>query len=98
MSLVMTLATGRRQHPLDRPAGLLGGSIHVAGLERTLTDVLVRLNTRDGHVQSELLRPGRGPVLLSGERSTLPGYLTLGVEHLLFGFDHLLFIVNVGVG
>ena len=75
------------------PAGLLGGSIFVAGLERTLTDVLVRLTTRDGHVQSELIRPGRGPVLLSGQRSTLPGYFTLGVEHLLFGFDHLLFIV-----
>ena len=74
-------------------AGLLGASVTVAGLERTLTDVLVRVTAVDGHVQSELLRPGAGPVLISRDRTTLPGYLMLGVEHLLFGFDHLLFVV-----
>ena len=73
--------------------GLLGASISVSGLDRTLTDVLVRVTTLDGRVHSELLRAGRGPVVLSSGGSTLPGYLSLGIEHLLFGFDHILFVV-----
>jgi len=74
-------------------AGLLGAPSSVSGLERTLTDVLVRVTTLDGQVHSELLRAGRGPVVLAEGGSTLPGYLSLGIEHLLFGFDHILFVV-----
>lgn len=75
------------------PAGLLGASISVSGLDRTLTDVLVRVTNLDGQVYSELLRAGRGPVVISPGGATLPGYLSLGIEHLLFGFDHILLVV-----
>ena len=74
-------------------AGLLGASISVSGLDRTLTDVLVRVTTLDGRVHSELLRAGRGPVVLTSGGAALRGYLSLGIEHLLFGFDHILFVV-----
>lgn len=75
------------------PGGLLGASIAVSGLDRTLTDVLVRVTTLDGQVYSELLRAGKGPVVISPGGATLPGYLSLGIGHLLFGFDHILFVV-----
>jgi hypothetical protein len=76
--------------------GLLGERIEFAGLQLTITDVLVRVQMRDGTVSTTLVRPNRPWI----EIAAAPGLLTVagayvlhGIEHILFGFDHLLFVL-----
>ena len=78
------------------PGGLPGSVIGIDGLSSTLTDVLVNIALLDGTSISALLRP-EAPYLTvdSKGRANLLGYLTLGVEHLLFGFDHILFVIGL---
>ncbi|HEY5603226.1 MAG TPA: HupE/UreJ family protein [Gammaproteobacteria bacterium] len=78
-----------------RAGGLSGGSIHIAGLRATNTDVLVRLERLDGATHVARLTPSAASFVVE----TAPGalhvartYLVLGVEHILTGFDHLLFV------
>jgi hydrogenase/urease accessory protein HupE len=78
--------------------GLAGKTIAIAGLEATITDVLVRLHHADGRLESHLLRPATPSVTLGGittatERAL--GYLQLGVQHILLGVDHLLFVLGL---
>jgi len=77
-------------------AGFAHRVISVIGLNRTLTDVLVRVQDMDGTERHFIIRPG-DPVLEIGEGPppVLPVYLVLGIEHLLSGFDHILFVVGL---
>ena len=78
--------------------GLVDAPIEIAGLPRTLTDVLLRVRFRDGEAVDHLLRPEAPRVAVSPEAGggmAVPAYLRLGVEHLLFGFDHILFVVGL---
>jgi hydrogenase/urease accessory protein HupE len=78
------------------PNGLAGEHIEFAGLQLTITDVLVRVQMRDGTVSTALVRPARPWI----EVAAAPGWLAVagayvlhGIEHILFGFDHLLFVL-----
>ena len=76
--------------------GLSGGTIHIAGLRGTGTDVLVRLERLDGTTQATRLTPSAPSFVVEAAPSALEvarTYLALGVEHILFGFDHLLFVL-----
>ena len=77
--------------------GLGAAPIEIAGLPRTLTDVLLRVRFVDGASIDHLLRPEAPRVVVSPEGGgmAVPAYLRLGVEHLLFGFDHILFVVGL---
>jgi hydrogenase/urease accessory protein HupE len=78
------------------PGGLTGGTIHIAGLDATITDVLARLERLDGTTQVALLTPSASSFLIEATPSALEVagiYLALGVEHILFGIDHLLFVL-----
>jgi hydrogenase/urease accessory protein HupE len=78
--------------------GLAGKTIEIAGLEATITDVLVRLHHADGRLESHLLRPTNPSVTLGGVTSTgerALGYVQLGVQHILLGVDHLLFVLGL---
>ena len=67
--------------------------IEISGLERTLIDTLVSIERRDGETR-ELLINGDAPrIELSAATPGLPVYLTIGIEHLVFGFDHVLFVI-----
>ncbi len=80
-------------------AGLEAGEVSIGGLELTLTDVLLRVEWRDGARYSTVLRPeapAARPDRSEGEgKATVPaaGFLRLGVEHILGGVDHLLFVL-----
>ena len=80
---------------------LVGSEIAIDGLDRTLTDVLVRVEWLDGESTSHLMRPERRSFELQrGEggghtAAAVSTYLVLGVEHLLFGFDHILFVIGL---
>jgi hypothetical protein len=76
--------------------GIRGEQIAIRGLEATLTDVLVRLETADGIVQNVLLTPSAPTFVVASAPNCLvvaSTYLRLGVEHILTGIDHLLFVV-----
>jgi hydrogenase/urease accessory protein HupE len=78
--------------------GIAGRTLRVAGLETTITDVLVRIEHADGRVESHLLRPARPSVTLGVATSRLEraaSYLRLGVQHILLGADHLLFVLGL---
>jgi hydrogenase/urease accessory protein HupE len=78
--------------------GLTGSATHIAGLSATLTDVLVRLQRLDGAAQVTRLTPS-SPSFVAEAAPTAMGvaraYLALGVEHILTGIDHLLFVLGL---
>ena len=73
------------------------GELRVDGLQRTLTDVFVRIVYRDGETISVLLRPSAAAMSLDQPQSGAPlmAYFSLGVEHIIFGYDHLLFVLGL---
>jgi hydrogenase/urease accessory protein HupE len=80
------------------PGGLQGRSITIAGLEMTLTDVLIRLHRRDGTEETHLARATDTSVTFGGGGGALARsavYLQLGIQHILMGIDHLLFVLGL---
>jgi hydrogenase/urease accessory protein HupE len=76
--------------------GLVGHPITIEGLTATSTDVLVRIENLAGAIQTERLSPTRTAFIVQavpGAAEVAATYLRLGVEHILFGFDHLLFVL-----
>jgi hydrogenase/urease accessory protein HupE len=81
---------------IRRDGGLIGHSVTIEGLSATSTDVLVRVESLAGAVQTERLSPTRTAFVVKaapGAAEVAATYLGLGVEHILFGFDHLLFVL-----
>jgi hydrogenase/urease accessory protein HupE len=81
---------------IRRDGGLIGQAVSIEGLSATSTDVLVRIESLDGETQTELLTPTKTAFLIHavpGAGQVSATYLRLGVEHILFGFDHLLFVL-----
>jgi hydrogenase/urease accessory protein HupE len=81
---------------IRRDGGLAGHAVTIEGLSATSTDVLVRVESLAGTLQTERLSPTRTAFVVqaapdAGEVAVT--YLGLGVEHILFGFDHLLFVL-----
>lgn len=78
--------------------GIAAKTLRVAGLETTITDVLVRIHHADGRLESHLLRPATPSVTLGGLTSGLQrgiSYVQLGFQHILLGVDHLLFVLGL---
>jgi hypothetical protein len=76
--------------------GLAGGTIHIAGLQSTTTDVLVRLERLDGTPQVTRVMPSTPSFVVESVPSVLAvarTYTVLGIEHILSGVDHLLFVL-----
>ena len=81
---------------IRRDGGLAGHAIAIEGLSATSTDVLVRVETLAGAIQTERLSPTRTAFVIQaapGAGEVAATYLRLGIEHILFGFDHLLFVL-----
>ncbi len=76
--------------------GVAGGSIRIEGLERTRTDVLVRMEFADGRSDAHRLTPGNTRFTVPRQASRLDvvrTYLLLGSKHILSGLDHLMFVL-----
>ena len=83
---------------VQHKGGLTGGTIHIAGLSATMTDVLVRLERLDGTTQVTRLAPSSPSFIVEAAPSAMQvaaTHLRLGVEHILLGIDHLLFILGL---
>ncbi|MGA9411813.1 MAG: HupE/UreJ family protein [Roseobacter sp.] len=77
--------------------GLSGGEIRIEGLEQTRTDVLVRYATEpDATPQATRLTAWAPSFVIPEDPGSLgiaAGYFALGVDHILKGVDHLLFVL-----
>ena len=88
---------GNRRTQRVRCAGSLDGHrLRVEGLAGRDEEVAVVVRRRDGEVERGLLRADASTFAIA-ERpdvvTTLGRYGALGVEHILLGFDHLLFVL-----
>ena len=78
--------------------GLAGKRIELVGLQATITDVLVRVQPLDGTHTITLVHPSRPWVEIAASRGIVDvagAYLVQGIEHILFGTDHLLFVLGL---
>jgi hydrogenase/urease accessory protein HupE len=77
------------------PRGLEGRTLRIEGLERTITDVLVSIAPSSGNATHHILSPTTPGLMFDSHTSdsTMHAYLTLGMEHILTGVDHLLFVL-----
>jgi HupE / UreJ protein len=78
--------------------GLEGGVIEISGLKVTILDVLLRVKFTDGTSVSHMLRPlePSWTVQKSGTNKVDAwGYVSLGIRHILYGIDHVLFVLGL---
>ena len=76
--------------------GLNGGTIAIDGLAATMTDVLVRIERTDGSTQIARLTQSMPALVVEaspGRLQVARVYSVLGLEHILTGVDHLLFVL-----
>lgn len=77
--------------------GLSGGEVHIEGLDQTRTDVLVRFAPEVGAAAQAMRLTAASPTLTIPEQQGPGGifasYFWLGVDHILTGIDHLLFVL-----
>jgi hydrogenase/urease accessory protein HupE len=75
---------------------LRGQTLRIRGLEGTMTDALVRIEFADGSAWVKRLTPQEPAAAIparQGGWAVAGEYLRLGVEHILGGVDHLLFVL-----
>lgn len=80
---------------VEQAGGLAGWRVEFVGLQGTITDVLVRVQSLDGASATTLVRPSEPWVDLQPARGTWATAATFfkqGVEHIVLGVDHLLFV------
>jgi hydrogenase/urease accessory protein HupE len=81
---------------LDCPDGLTG--VRVAGLETTITDVFVRVRRAGGAEETWLVQPAEPSFVLGrppGFGARVWSWTASGIEHILRGADHLLFVLGL---
>ena len=75
---------------------LEGQQIGLKALELSTTDALVRIAALDSEVQTLRLTPDEPVATIAGEdeiANVAWTYTIIGIEHIVFGFDHLLFVL-----
>ena len=80
------------------PQGLAGQRIRFVRLEATITDVLVKATLHDGAHWTVIVRPSQPWVEFTGSKSVSEvarTYLAHGFQHIVFGVDHLLFVLGL---
>ena len=81
---------------IRRDGGLTGTTVTIDGLDATFTDVLLRLERIDGTSVTHRLTPAAPSYVIEadpGRGQVAWTYFVLGVEHILSGIDHLLFVL-----
>lgn len=76
--------------------GLVGSTVQVSGIASSRADVLLRIKLADGRTLHEVLRPAQDSYVVAEKQpwySIFSSYMLMGVEHLVGGLDHVLFVV-----
>jgi hydrogenase/urease accessory protein HupE len=80
------------------PNGLAGKRVDIKGLQFTITDALVRFEFLDGRTVQTIVRPSQPWVEIAATQTrweVLGTYVVEGIRHILFGADHLLFVLGL---
>ena len=80
---------------ISHPGGLVGKMVRIEGDATGVTDVIARVERLDGSSQVERLEAGAPQFEVRASAGTTEiawSYTVLGVEHILSGIDHLLFV------
>ncbi|EPA93892.1 HupE/UreJ family protein [Pseudomonas sp. G5(2012)] len=80
------------------PAEVAGQRIEFIGLQASITDVLVRVSRLDGSLTTTLVHPTQPWIEIAatpGAHSVAGAFLVHGIQHILGGFDHLLFVFGL---
>jgi len=80
------------------PGGLDGQTLGVTGLEDVPADVMVRIVRQDGTATMTRLNPTMTSFVIAPQPGFLhlaATYTRLGIEHILTGVDHLLFVLGL---
>jgi hydrogenase/urease accessory protein HupE len=83
---------------VDVSGGLGGKRVEFVGLQATITDVLVRVELLDGRSWSTIVRPSQAWIAITPTQGRLDvawAYVVHGIRHILFGADHLLFVLGL---
>lgn len=81
---------------MSAPEGIAGTAITFEGLLGGVTDVIARVEYLGGYEQVERLSPDKDRFLVrapAAAASVAGTYFFLGMEHILIGIDHLLFVL-----
>ena len=80
------------------PNGLAGERVEIKGLQFTITDALVRVELLDGRTVQTIARPSQPWVEIAATQAwweVMGTYAVEGLRHILFGADHLLFVLGL---
>ncbi len=80
------------------PQGLAGKRIEFAGLQATITDVLVRVKLLDERSWSVIVHPSQPYLEIAAPEShwgVMASYIAHGIRHISLGADHLLFLLGL---
>ncbi|MDR3415225.1 MAG: HupE/UreJ family protein [Nevskia sp.] len=77
--------------------GVDGQVLSIEGLDRTITDVLVEIRLADGRELRDILNAQHTSLVIhaGGRGAAVASYFGLGVEHILTGIDHLMFVLGL---
>lgn len=78
------------------PGGLAGKAVGVEGIAGSQADVLLRITLRDGRQLRHVLKADAPSFTIAADgrpAGVVRDYARLGIEHILLGWDHLLFVL-----
>lgn len=98
--LVQTLSDSRLEKRWIEtgPEGLAGARIGFPGLELTITDAITQVELLDGRTWMAVARPSQPWVEMAPDRGRIEifaDFVRQGIHHILYGFDHLLFVFGL---
>jgi hydrogenase/urease accessory protein HupE len=79
---------------------LAGRTVRLSGIEDTPGDALMRYQSLDGETQAARLTPVEPAAIIAarpGRWQVAHTYFVTGIEHILAGYDHLLFVLSLVV-
>ena len=95
LPLVLVDGSYIKHYQLQTTKPLTNTSLHIKGLSASSSEVLLRVIDENANVVSHSISPNKPSYTFVGEPSrleTIKAYTILGVEHILNGTDHLLFV------
>ena len=81
---------------IDCGATLAGRAVRLSGIENTSADALLRYQSANGITQAARLTPANPAAVIAQKPDrwqVARTYFVTGVEHILMGYDHLLFVL-----
>ena len=87
-----------QQSEIQCPGGLAGEKIAIIGLSDQLPEVLARVENLDGNSAVARMTVSAPSFVVADQPDALSvsfSYFKLGVEHILLGVDHLLFVFTL---